>query len=296
MRMRAFELHEPVPELSEPHALATLRPWVDVSNVGTMTLASLESHLDALELAKLARPGNFLDFTRYRPTMYLKEGIREVHVPNSTITYARPERAHDFLFLHLLEPHMLAEVYVESILQVLKSFGAKRYCLIGAMYDMVPYTRPLLVTGAASSPELQDDLDQANVVSSDYQGPTTIAYLVSQRAPEMGIETLSLIVHLPQYLTMENDYRGENRLLEVLSQLYGLPLADVDAEKASEQHDQVRRIAEQWIEQEPRYGAILSQLEAHYDSRVEQGKAESRLSPELEKLLQDLQRRFSEGS
>jgi proteasome assembly chaperone (PAC2) family protein len=293
--MRAFELAEPVPELREPHAVATVRPWVDVGNVGTLTLGSLEAQLDAVELGRLARPGNFFDFTRYRPTLYLKEGRRETNLPNTTITYARAED-HDFLFLHLLEPHMLAEVYIDSVLQVLEEFGVRRYCLIGAMYDMVPYTRPLLVTGAASNPALQEVLEGANVVPSDYEGSTTIAYLISQRAPGMGIDTLGLIAHLPQYLTMENDHRGEIRLLEVLSALYGLPLPEADADKAREQYDQVRRIAEQWIEHEPRYGLMLKQLEAHYDSRVEHGKGEAELSPELEKLLQDMQRRFSEGS
>jgi predicted ATP-grasp superfamily ATP-dependent carboligase len=296
MRIRAFELTEPVPELRDPHAIATVRPWIDVSNVGTLTLGRLEADLNAADLAELARPGDFLDFTRYRPTLHLKEDRREVHLPNVTIKYATREQHRDFVFLHLLEPHMQAEEYVESVLEVLGSLGVRRYGLIGSMYDMIPYTRPLLITGVASGPTLQEELDRAGVVASDYEGPTTITYLVSQRASEMGIEAFSLIVHLPQYLTMENDYRGETRLMEVLSHLYGLPPADEDAEKAREQHDQVRRIAEQWIQQEPRYELILRQLEAYYDSRVERGKGEAELSPELEKLLQDMQRRFSEGS
>ncbi|MEE8471518.1 MAG: PAC2 family protein, partial [Dehalococcoidia bacterium] len=76
--------------------MATIRPWIDVGNVGTLTLSCLESHLNAVELARLARPGNFFDFTRYRPTLCLKEGRREVDVPNTTITYAKREKDHDF--------------------------------------------------------------------------------------------------------------------------------------------------------------------------------------------------------
>ena len=66
MRIGAFEIDEPLPELREPHALVTLRPWVDVGRVGRQTLIRLERHLDAQEIGKLARPGNFYDFTRYR--------------------------------------------------------------------------------------------------------------------------------------------------------------------------------------------------------------------------------------
>jgi hypothetical protein len=295
MRLRAFELYEPVPRLNEPHALAVLKPWIDVSNVGTLTLSRLESYLKAVPLGEIARPGNFFDFTRYRPMLDIKEGRRQVQIPNTTISYAKMEGGHDFIFLHLLEPHMLAETYVDSVFDLLKSFGVRRYCLMGAMYDMVPYTRPLLVTGSASNLRLQKELEVAHVVSSDYQGPTTITYLISQRGLEIGMETLSLIVHLPQYLMMENDYRGKKRLMEVLSILYDFPLSEEDADKAKEQQEQVSQIAEQFIQQEPSYRLILNQLEAYYDSRVGQAKEETKLSPEVEKFLRDLGRRFQQG-
>ena len=292
MRLRAFELYEPVPQLKVPHALAILKPWVDVSNVGTLILSRLESYLNATALGKIARPGNFFDFTRYRPTLEFKESRREVQIPNTTISYVKMKEGHDFIFLHLLEPHMLSETYVDSVFHLLKSFGVTRYCLIGSMYDMVPYTRPLLVTGTASNLRLQKEIDVANVIASDYQGPTTIAYLISQMAIQAGMETLNLIVHLPQYLMMENDYRGKKRLMEVLSVLYDFPLAEEDADKAKEQQEQVSKIAEQFIRQEPSYKLILSQLEAYYDSRVGQAQEETRLSPEVEKFLRDLGKRF----
>jgi hypothetical protein len=295
MRLGAFELYEPVPRLNEPHVLAVLKPWIDVSNVGTMTLSSLESYLKAAELGKIARPGNFFDFTRYRPTMELKEGRRQVQIPNTTVSYARVPEGHDFIFLHLLEPHMLSETYVNSVFRLLNDFGVRRYCLIGAMYDMMPYTRPLMVSGSASNLRLQNELEIAKVVSSDYQGPTTITSLISEMGVEAGMETLSLIVHLPQYLTVENDYRGKKRLMEVLSVLYDFPLAEEDADKAKEQQEQVTHIAEQFIQQEPSYKLILTQLEAYYDSRVGQAQEETKLSPEVEKFLRDIGRRFKQG-
>ena len=294
MRIGAFEVNEPVPELKDPHALAILRPWIDVGNAGSLTLSALESHFNARELASLARPGDFFDFTRYRPTLCIEDDHREVLVPNSTITYAKEEKGTDFLFLRLLEPHMLGEDYVESVLAVLQKFGVKRYVLLGSMYDMVPYTRPLLVSGIVSNLKLQNELETAKVVPSEYAGPTTIAYLISQKGPGMGIETASLVVHLPQYLTLENDYRGKARLMEVLSSLYGLLLAEEDTKQAREQEDWVRRVAEHIMQQEPKYRSILEHLEASYDARVGKQREETQLSPELEQLLQDLSKRFGQ--
>jgi len=292
MRLRAFDLNEPLPELREPHALAIFQPWIDVGNVGSLTLSRLESYFNTVELAKLAKPGNFFDLTRYRPTIYLKEDRREVRIPNTTITYAKGGNEHDFLFLHLLEPHMLAEVYVDSVLELLKSFDVKRYCFIGAMYDMVPYTRPLLVTGVASNLGLHNQLSAARVTPSNYQGPTTALYLIGQQLLQLGVETLSLIVHLPNYLMMNDDYRGEKRLMEILCSLYDFTLPQEDVEKAKEQEDQVKRIAEQMVQDDPRLKFILNQLEANYDSRVKEGEEEVRLSPEVEKFLQEMNKRF----
>ena len=89
MRLGGFELGEFVPDLEEPHALAILRPWVDVGSVGTLTLSWLEDCLRAEELGRLARPGNFFDFTRYRPTIYFREGKREVTIPNTFVNYSK---------------------------------------------------------------------------------------------------------------------------------------------------------------------------------------------------------------
>lgn len=296
MRVGAFELSDPLPELREPHVLATLRPWVDVGDVGTMTLARLQSHFQATELGRLVRPGHFFDFTRYRPTLYLAEGQREIDVPNTIVFFARvPDGPNDFLFLSMLEPHMGSEAYVDSVVKLLVRFGVKRYSLVGSMYDTVPYTRPLPVSGRGSNIKLFNEIEAVNVRQSDYVGPTTILYLISRRAADLDVETLSLLVHLPNYLTMDNDYRGVARLLHVLSKLYGFSVPQEDLDKAKEQEDSVGQMAEEIMRQEPRYRELLRQLETNYDSRFVNQEKQTRLSPELEQLLQDLGKGFSQG-
>ncbi len=294
MRLGAFEFDEPLPELKEPHALTILRPWIDVGSVGTLTLSWLEEHSQAKPLAKLARPGNFFDFTRYRPTLYRREGRRHVIVPNSYVSYGKQAPGFDFLFLHLLEPHMLGEVYVESILRLLATFGVRRYCLLGSMYDFVPHTRPLLVTGGAVGKTAEQELDSAGIMPSDYEGPTTITYLVSQRLSEMGIESMSMIVHMPQYTQLDEDYTGATRLMEVLSSLYGISVDEVNIEKAEQQHEQISAA----VAKNPQLTAIVEQLEAHYDARPVKRREEretSALSPEVEEFLREMERRFRQG-
>jgi len=190
MRIGAFELSEPLPELRQPYALAMLRPRIDVRSVGALTILGLESYFGAKELGKLVRPGYFFDFTRYRPTTYFKEGSREFSIPNTTISCAKRETDCDFLFLKLLEPHVLGEVYVNSVVQLLKKFEVKRYCFLGSMYNMVPHTKQLLVSGGAIGEKAEQDLAKAGILPSDYQGPSTITFPITQQTPQLGIEAL----------------------------------------------------------------------------------------------------------
>lgn len=280
-----------MPDMREPHSLAVLWPWIDVGSAGTLTLSSLETSLGAEELGRLARPGVFFDFTRYRPTIRFKEGHRQVSVPNTIIKHAKGED-NDFLFLHILEPHNLGEAYVDSVLRVLQRFGVKRYCLLGGMYDMVPHTRPLIVTGGSAKEETQRKLEKANVQQSDYEGPTTITYLISQRAPEFGIETVFLIVHLPQYTQLEESYLAKVRLMEVLSLLYDLPVDEADVRKAEQQQLEIDQAVEKDHELKP----VVEQLERYYDSRADRAVEDKlpRLSSEVEQFLQDIGERFED--
>jgi hypothetical protein len=214
VRIGAFELNEPIPELNGPYVFATLHPWIDVNNVGSLVLNGLETQFGAEGLGRLAQPGNFFDFTRYRPTVYFHGDIRQLKIPNTTLSYARREKGNDFLFLRMLEPHSLGEDYVDSVMELFKVLRVKRYCLLGSMYDAVPHTKPLLVSGRASGKDAEQDLKRAGVQSSNYQGPTTITYLITQKAPEIDMQTTTFIVSLPQYVNTEEDYLGKVRLID----------------------------------------------------------------------------------
>ncbi len=283
MRIGAFELNEPVPELKEPYVFTSLRPWIDVNNVGTMILDGLEAQFEAKELARLAKPGNFFDFTRYRPNLYYEEGVRRVSIPNTTLRYTQRGEGNDLLFLHLLEPHALSEVYVASVLKLLKRLKVKKYCLLGSMYDVVPHTRPLIVNGGAIGRETELDLKKSGAQPSHYQGPTTITTLITQKAQEFGVEAIWFIVSLPQYVALEEDYIGKVRLMEILNLLYHLPVNKKDFEKAAEQ----RSLIKQRVERTPELKNLLPQLETMYDVRIKgkEGERASKLSPEIEEIL-----------
>ena len=299
MKIGAFEINDPTPELREPHAFAMIRPWVDVGSVGTLTLTRLEHHLGSKELGKLTRPGNFFDFTRYRPTMRQVEGRREVTVPNSVIRYAKTENGPDYLFFHLLEPHANSEDYTDSILEIVKYFGIKRYCRLGAMYDAVPHTRPLLVTGSLGSGSPIKQIPNVKLRRSTYQGPTTIMNLVSEGVDRMQIDSMNFMVHLPQYLQLEEDYAGASRMLEVLSSLYETIPPDLAPIRRGQR--QYRELSAA-VERNAELKTLIQQMEAYYDAQQDSESAETEappppldLSPEIEKFLNEMGQRLDSG-
>lgn len=300
MKIGAFELQEPVPELRDPHVFAMIRPWVDVGSVGTLTLNRLERYLGSRELGRLHRPGEFFDFTRYRPSMRLVDNERRVRIPNSIIRYATTENGPDYLFFHLREPHANSETYTESILEVVETFKVKRYCRLGAMYDAVPHTRPLLVTGSLGSVPQIRHVPNLKLRGSTYQGPTTIMNLVSDGIERMEIEAINFMVHLPQYVQLDEDYNGTARMIEVLSSVY----SDIPADLAPTRRGQRQyRELNSAVERNSDLQNLIKQMEDYYDSNEaetavsdeggETGDAVE-LSPEIEQFLSELGEEFGQ--
>lgn len=294
MKIDAFALTEPLPELKEPHLLAVLRPWIDVGRVGSITLNRLERHLRAKELGRLRQPGRFYDFTRYRPRSLINLGKREVTIPNTIIRYAVRETGPDLVMAHLLEPHRYGEDYTEAVLELLTRLGVRRYSLVGAMYDMVPHTRPLLVSGSGGGPgapeELAAEQRRAGVRASDYEGPTTITYLIPQEAARQGVATRTFVVHLPQYFQVEEDWQGAARLMELLCDFYGLPERLIDRDRGQEQYDSIAGMVSA---EGASVAELLQQLEEHYDAeRRAEAPPPTPLSPDIEEFLRDVGQDF----
>ena len=290
MRVGVFDLVDPLPELRDPHVIALLRPWIDVGSVGTIALTKLERYFGAKELGRIARPGNFYDFTRYRPIMRTAKGKRVLNIPNTVINYAIREEPPDLLFFHLLEPQSFGEDYTDAILDVVDKLGVKQYVRIGGMYDAVPHTRPLLVTGSTEGEAAQKYGSVLQLRPSSYQGPTSIVNLVAEGVSSRSIEAVSIMVHLPQYVQLEEDYSGAARLLDVLCSVYDLSKDLADPDRGRRQYREVNNE----VARNKGLKALIDRLEVHYDSRssTKEDDESTKLSPEVEKFLNEMGERF----
>ena len=107
------------------------------------------------------------------------------------------------------------------------------------------------------------------------------------------METSSLIVHLPQYTQMDEDYIGAVRIMSLLSSLYDIPVDEDYIKKAEKQKEQINLA----LNKNPELKTVIEQLESHYQARTERHIEEdsTRLSPEVERFLSEMDRRFREG-
>lgn len=289
----AFELQDPLPVLRRPRLLMALSPWIDVGAVASGTLTFLGQAWDAEPLGQLSRPGDFYDFTRYRPNLVRSGGQRLIVTPNTSLHWAQSPSGEHWLFLHALEPHAHAEQYLDSLAELMGFLEVAQYCLIGSFYGPAPHTRPLVVFGDASNISLQERIAELGVRESSYEGPTSILAAVTDQAEAAGIESLRLVLQLPAYAQLEQDYRGLLTTLQLLSAIYGL---DLELDALRQEADRQAAAVDEAVAADPRLQRWVREMEANYDAAIPAGSDEpaAQLSPQLENFLRDVQRSWND--
>ena len=172
----------------------------------------------------------------------------------------------------------MAEEYIDAVVEVLQTLKVKRYCRIGAMYDAVPHTRPLLVMGTLNG----EPLDGVEGVTGNrrrpYQGPTSIMNLVGERLTESGIDSMMLMCRLPHYVELEADFAGRTKMLQVLSSIYGFPPEYAQSQRDTQQYERVTSE----MGRNPQIKSLVERLESDYDARLARRQGESSEEPAAE--------------
>jgi hypothetical protein len=218
-------------------------------------------------------------------------GQRVFTTPNTIIHHAHDDATdRDYLFLHIREPHAYGEVYCHAISDVLSHFDVREYCRIGGMYDSVPHTRPLLVTGTMNDDQAAKAAGLVSQRRSTYQGPTSIVNMVSDLVTQGEIPTTSLMAHLPQYMQLDEDHMGAARIIEILTAMFDLPASLADRERGRRQYEDVNRA----VENNPEVRSLIGRLESYYDrvlvegGQQEEEEAAQDLAPDVEQFLREV--------
>jgi len=289
-----FKLQLPDTKGKSLHAVSVHLGWLNWGSVGEESFNELVENLKAKKIGELVRPGDFYNFVAYREhsrTYLDKDGVRHTEFPNSKVFYVRREEPlSDLVLVNLLEPTQFGEVFVDRVVALLKSLNIVRYQVIGAMGSPVPHTRPIRVSGRSSDPEVTERLKRIGVRASggggQYQGPTSIFNAISPKLQDAGITTVSLIAHMPTYLSLEEpDNNGIFSILKILSKLEGIEIPLDRFESAGKrQYDKVTK--EVHLSQS--IMAFSKELENIYDREEESIVEEvTQLPPNIQKAIDE---------
>ncbi len=289
-----FKLDLPDVEGRSVHVVSAHLGWLNWGEVGKEVFNELVKHFDAEKIGELARPGDFYNFITYREYSHThidSQGVRYAELPNAKVYYVRREEPlSDLVLLYLLEPTQFAEIFVDRVVAMLKKLNVVRYQVVGAMGSPVPHTRPIRVTGRSSSPELTSRLRETGVratAGGGYRGPTSIFNSISSTLQNEGVTTVSLIAHMPTYLSLEEpDSNGVFSILDIVSELetIDIPLGTI----ASTGRKQYENVSEEVMRSES-VSELTRELEEIYDQEEADSEAETetRLPPDIQQAIDE---------
>ncbi len=268
--------------LRNPVVIAGFGGWNDAGEAASGVIDHLVDQYRA-ELSFAIDPEEFYDFQVNRPTTRLVDGQRIVEWPTTEVLVASlPER--DLVLIGGPEPNYRWQEYVSRLLSMLRSVKPELVVLLGALLTDAPHTRPVPVTGTASTQALADEL---GLELSDYEGPTGIVGVLAYECSRAGMPVASMWASVPHYVAEPPNPKGTLALLTRLEDVLNLPLdpGDLSAE------------ADQWVEQvnelvsdDPDISSYINALEERRDEATPTPSGEV-IAAEFERYLRRRDRR-----
>jgi proteasome assembly chaperone (PAC2) family protein len=172
--------------------------------------------------------------------------------------------------------------FCKLVLEVAKSNGVELLVALGALLAGRPHTRPIRVTGSASTPELAS---RYGLATPRYEGPTGIAGVIIDACRREGIDAVTLWSWVPHYLQGGPSPPAALALLQRLGALleFGIDLADL--EQRSRAHD--IRVSEA-VRSDPDIVATVEELERQADAEdLDEIPSGEELAAEVERFLRN---------
>jgi predicted ATP-grasp superfamily ATP-dependent carboligase len=220
------------PSLAGASMVAAFEGWNDAGESATSAVQYVDSAIGSVPLAEIDGE-EFLDLTVRRPLVRFGEsGRREFEWPATHFRFGAHDASHEIVIAEGIEPHMNWRRYCDLFAEVVSRVGIRRVVLLGAYVADVVYSRPVGVTGFASSEHL---LEEIGVTPSAYEGPTGIVGVLAERLRTDGVEVLSLWAGLPHYISATPNPRGALALVQKLKKATGIVIdtAPLEREAAS---------------------------------------------------------------
>ena len=265
------------PELTAPALVSAFEGWVSAGAAGSATADHIAA--DATVIARFD-PDELFDYRVNRPALEFRDGIlQEVSWPEVVVRH-QPVEGRDLLVLSGPEPNWKWQAFAAAVADLAVELGVVEHISLGGIPWAAPHTRPTIVVTTSSRPDLLGD--DANFPEGILRVPASVVSAIGYAVTERGIPTVGLWARVPHYVGGVY-HPAVVTLVERLSRLLGvrIPLGSLVDDSASQ-----RRQLDEAVEEQEGVAAVVSQLEALYDSAGEVASGEE-IAAEIERFLRE---------
>lgn len=275
-----------LPELRDPLLVVSFAGWNDAGEAATAAVRWMVRHLASRRVGRYD-PETFHAFTDTRPTVKLVGGERRLSWPaHELYLSSSPERPRDLLLLVAREPELRWRTYCEALVDVARRAGVTTMVSFGALLADAPHSRPVPITGFATTSDGWALLAQQGISPSGYEGPTGIVGVLHDFCRRADLPTLSLWAAVPHYLPTTANPKAALALLRQLNVLLDLRLDLKRLENAAAYFE--RRVNEA-VSRDRRAIGYLRELERRAEASASESGAATPPLPSAEDVIRDLE-------
>lgn len=225
----AFQI-EYLPDLEEPILIAGFEGWGNALDISRGMVEHLIGKLNAQVFGKIDTD-LFYRFDENRPIVKIQDGLLKDLSPPGGLFYAaeRHFAGRDIVFLKATEPTLRWFHFTDALVSLCKKMGVKTVFLLGSMYDNVLHT-DTVVSALVTNKALLPRLNEKNVMTVSYEGPSAIHSFIHKASKREGIECISLWCHCPYYLQGTTHFGLLSHLGSLLASLGGFELDSTELE------------------------------------------------------------------
>lgn len=275
--------YQSTPELRRPFLVCAFEGWSDAGDAATSAVQYLSEKWQATEFASID-PEEFFDFQAHRPFAHLNEqGLREIRWPATQFSYARvPGAERDAVLMRGIEPSMRWATFTGLLLDVVRTTGADLVVGLGALLAGRPHTRPVRITGVATTHEIAS---RYGLVTPRYEGPTGVLGVIADACQREDLPCVTLWGWVPHYLQGSPSPGASLALLQRLGALLDVSIDLSDLEERTRTHES--RVAEA-VRADPDIAATVEELERQADAEdMNEIPTGDELAAEVERFLRN---------
>jgi proteasome assembly chaperone (PAC2) family protein len=235
-----------------PKSCSMLASWPGIGDVSLTAARYLVEKLNAVEIGEI-EPVNF-----FEPVgVTVKENVVESpRFPESKLYYWQYPKAGKGLVIFIGEEQPAFKGYelVNCVLDVAQRFRVSRVYSCAAAVTRIHHSEEMKVWGAATTPNLIDELSKQNVILRGGLRIAGLNGLILGMAKERGIEGICLLGEVPSYATQIANPKASLAVLGILTKMLGITLDLTElghlAERVDEEMDRIaKRVTAEFIDQ-----------------------------------------------